>query len=122
MTMRVRRIPVREEVGLSATFTIQNAGGVVQDITGWSFECVLTRQAGTVDIDLAAATPPADGFAVHNGPMGQYTMLIAPETLQAVTDTTADFTLFGPIIGTDSNGYRHLIEDLELAVTRSPGT
>lgn len=122
MTARVRRVPVREEVGLSATFTIQNPGGAVQDITGWSFAAVFTRQAGTEDFDLGMAVPPAEGFAIHDGAAGQYTMIIAPATLQGVTDTTGDFTLFGSIIGTDANGVNHLIEDLELAVTRSPGT
>lgn len=122
MTVRVRRVPVREEVGLSVTFTIQNPGGAVQDITDWSFAAVFTRQAGTVDFELGMATFPAEGFAIHDGAAGQYTMIIAPETLQDVTDTTGDFTLFGSIIGTDPDAFNHLIEDLQLLVSRNPGT
>lgn len=122
MTVRVRRIPVREEVGLSVTFTIQNPGGGPQSIAGWSFECPFTRQAGTVDFTLGMAGFPEEGFALFDGEPGQYTMIITPATLQGVTDTTGDFTLFGSIIGTDPDGFRHLIEDLELLVSRSPGT
>lgn len=122
MTVRVRQVPVREEVGLSVTLTILNPGGAAQDITGWEFESVFTRQAGTEDFALGMAAFPAEGFAIHDGPAGQYTMIITPETLQDVTDTTGDFTLFGTIIGTDPDGFRHLIEDLQLEVTRSPGT
>jgi hypothetical protein len=115
-----RRIPVREEAGFGATFTLRNPDGAVQDLTGWTFDCVLTRQAGTADLELAMATPPADGFAIFDASAGQYTMRIAPATLQAIDDTTGSFLLFGTIFGS-VNGTRHLIEDLQLLVTRSPG-
>lgn len=119
--MDPRIIAVREEVGIAATFRVFSGSQPV-GIVGWEFDCILTRQAGTVDVELEMAADDAtDGFRVIEGVSGIYQLRVLPATLQAIPDTTGDFTLLGSIFGTEPGGTRHLIEDLQLNVTKGPG-
>lgn len=107
----------RERAGFLATIQLK-AGGAPYNLTGCTLAAKFARQAGSIDISLSmAANAAAEGFFITDAAQGLYQVRVLPATLQAIVDTTRDFTMFGDIILTTAGAEKFLVEDVEFQVT-----
>lgn len=108
----------RESVAFDKVLTLVDADGAPIDITGWTFELDLTRQAGSPDLTLDMDTATGDGgFAIVDGEAGELRMVVQQAALAGVDDTTGDFTLFGDLLGTAPSSSPVFVSDIRLNVT-----
>jgi hypothetical protein len=108
----------RESVGLLISIQLADASGAAVDLTGWEFECSFARQAGAIDLTLGmAANASLTGFYLTDPENGTYQVRILPAALQAIDDTTGDFTMMGDILATPGGSDRIFIEDVRFQVT-----
>lgn len=119
-----KKIEARESVGYQATWTIGSAGAAV-DITDWVFKATFERQAGAPDFTLNMAAggvydAAVEGFSIVDGAAGMMGVVILPATLQAIVDTTGDFTLDSDLLATPPGSARLLVDVLQLRVTKGP--
>lgn len=117
------RIGAKESVGYYATWTLGGASlaGVV-DLTGWTFKATFERYAGDAEAFTLnmAASAPAEGFRIHDGPARQITCRILPATLAGVDDTTGSFSMFADLLATPPGGDRFFVAAIEIVIERSP--
>jgi hypothetical protein len=112
------RCEAKESVGYQATWTIGQAGAPV-DLSGWVFALELHRQAGAPDLTLGMAgslSPSVQGFFVFDGAKGQLAVNILPASLQAIVDTTGNFTLFGDLLGTPPGSAQQFVKAIQMRV------
>ena len=108
----------RESVAFDKVLTLVDANGAPIDITGWTFELDLTRQAGSPDLTLDMNTATGDGgFAIVDGEAGELRMVVQQAALAGIDDTTGDFTLFGDLLGTAPSSSPVFVRDIRLNVT-----
>lgn len=116
------RFAAKESVGYYATWTLGPGIGDVVDVTGWTFKATFERyaadpQAFTLNM---AASAPAEGFRIWDGPGRRITCRILPATLAAISDTTGEFIMTADLLATPPGGARFFAADLELTVVRGP--
>lgn len=115
----------KESVGFYETWTLGGSAfaGLV-DISGWTFKASFERFAGdpqAFTLEMAA-TPTAQGFYIFNASARLVTCRILPAALQAITDTTGNFTLYADLLATPPGAARFSVADLQFTIVRGPTT
>ena len=107
----------RESVVFDDVITVRDSAGAPIDITNFTFQLALMRQAGAVDFTLNAAAAGSHGLAVVDGEAGELRIVIGQGVLSAIGDTTGSFELFGDLLGTVPSGAQLFFGEVRIVVT-----